>query len=381
MYLEETPEQLALRAELRAYFAELLTDDVRRALDTESEGGATFRTLRPPDGHGRLAGHRLADRVRRPGQAGHRPVHLLHRGPAGPGPVPLRDPEHRRPDDHAPRHRRPEEVLPLRHPGRRDQLRHRLHRARGGHRPRLVADPGGARRGRVGDQRQQGLHQRRRPGRLHLAGDADRPRRPEAQGDLHLPGADIGARVLLHADRDGRRRGHHRVLLRRRPGAPHRAGGGAQRGMAPHHRPAQPRAGRPGGGRRAGLPAVGRGGGLGRRPGPRGGGLDPGGPGPDLRPARGPEAPQLADDQRGRRRHPRPRRLLRGQGLRHRVHRRDLPPAARHRRRRRLPAARASPGRSSTASSSVPAARPRSTPSAAASTRSSARSWPRPGSG
>ncbi len=43
MYLEETPEQLALRAELRAYFAELLTDDVRAALDSESEGGESFR--------------------------------------------------------------------------------------------------------------------------------------------------------------------------------------------------------------------------------------------------------------------------------------------------------------------------------------------------
>ena len=45
MHLEETPEQLALRAELRAYFADLLTDDVRHALDSETEGGATFRRM------------------------------------------------------------------------------------------------------------------------------------------------------------------------------------------------------------------------------------------------------------------------------------------------------------------------------------------------
>jgi alkylation response protein AidB-like acyl-CoA dehydrogenase len=45
MHLEETPEQLALRAELRAYFAQLLTPEVRHALDTETEGGATFRTM------------------------------------------------------------------------------------------------------------------------------------------------------------------------------------------------------------------------------------------------------------------------------------------------------------------------------------------------
>ncbi len=45
MHLEETPDQLALRAELRAYFAQHLTPDVRRELDTESEGGAAFRAF------------------------------------------------------------------------------------------------------------------------------------------------------------------------------------------------------------------------------------------------------------------------------------------------------------------------------------------------
>jgi 3-oxocholest-4-en-26-oyl-CoA dehydrogenase alpha subunit len=45
MHLEETPEQQALRAELRAYFAGLLTDEVRHELDHESEGGATFRRI------------------------------------------------------------------------------------------------------------------------------------------------------------------------------------------------------------------------------------------------------------------------------------------------------------------------------------------------
>ncbi len=45
MYLEETPEQLALRAELRAYFADVITDDIRKALDGEGEGGAVFRSV------------------------------------------------------------------------------------------------------------------------------------------------------------------------------------------------------------------------------------------------------------------------------------------------------------------------------------------------
>jgi alkylation response protein AidB-like acyl-CoA dehydrogenase len=43
MHLEETPEQQALRAELRAYFADLLTEDVRHALDSQNEGGEAFR--------------------------------------------------------------------------------------------------------------------------------------------------------------------------------------------------------------------------------------------------------------------------------------------------------------------------------------------------
>ena len=80
-----------------------------------------LRTAGPPDGQGRLARHRLAQGVRRPGRAGLRPVHLLQRGPAGPGAVPLRHPQHRGPHDHAVRHRRAEELLPLGHPGRRDQ--------------------------------------------------------------------------------------------------------------------------------------------------------------------------------------------------------------------------------------------------------------------
>ncbi len=45
MYLEETQEQRALRAELRAYFAQLVTPEVRRALDEEGEGGEVFRSV------------------------------------------------------------------------------------------------------------------------------------------------------------------------------------------------------------------------------------------------------------------------------------------------------------------------------------------------
>ena len=45
MFLEETPEQQALRHELRAYFAELLTDDVRRGVGDVGEGGEMWRQV------------------------------------------------------------------------------------------------------------------------------------------------------------------------------------------------------------------------------------------------------------------------------------------------------------------------------------------------
>jgi alkylation response protein AidB-like acyl-CoA dehydrogenase len=45
MHLQETPEQEALRKELRAYFGRLLPDDVKQALKGPGEGSPLFRTL------------------------------------------------------------------------------------------------------------------------------------------------------------------------------------------------------------------------------------------------------------------------------------------------------------------------------------------------
>jgi alkylation response protein AidB-like acyl-CoA dehydrogenase len=45
MFLEETPEQQALRKELRAYYAELLTPEVRAGLADGGEGGAMWRQV------------------------------------------------------------------------------------------------------------------------------------------------------------------------------------------------------------------------------------------------------------------------------------------------------------------------------------------------
>ncbi len=105
-------------------------------------------------------------------------------------------------------------------------------------------------------------------------------------------------------------------------------GGGAQRRVAPDHRAAQPRARGARRGERAGPADVGRDGRVGRRPGCGRRGLGPDRSGPYLRVARGPEAPQLAHDGGGGRRHPGPGRLLGGEGVRHRVDGRDLPALA-----------------------------------------------------
>ena len=107
-------------------------------------------------------------------------------------------------------------------------------------------------------------------------------------------------------------------------------------------------------------------------------GLGAGRPGPVPGRARGHVPPQLAHGHRAGGRHHEPGRLLDGEGVRRRAQHRHLPPPARDRGRRRLPRARTRPGRCWPAASSAPPATPRSTPSAAGSTRSSARSWPWP---
>ena len=45
MFLEETPEQLALRRELRAYYADLLTEEVRDQVGDMGEGGEVWRQV------------------------------------------------------------------------------------------------------------------------------------------------------------------------------------------------------------------------------------------------------------------------------------------------------------------------------------------------
>ena len=226
MFLEESPEQQQLRAELRQYYARAAD---RRGARRARRGRRGRRRLEPggaPDRQGRLARHRVAERVRRAGPAGDGPVHLLRRDAARRRAVPLRHHQHGRADHHALRHRRAEVVLPPEDPRRRAELRHRLHRARGRHRPGVVAHAGRARRRGVRRQRRQDLHLGRRPGRLHLAGRADRPRRAQAQGHLDpVRPDDVGrVRVVDHPHR--RWADHDADLLRQRAracGQPRRA--------------------------------------------------------------------------------------------------------------------------------------------------------------
>ena len=111
------------------------------------------------------------------------------------------------------------ELLPAADPRRRAALRHRLHRAGRGHRPRVAAHPGGARRRRVRRQRPEGVHHRRPRRRLGLAGVPHRPRRAQAQGHLDPARRHVAARLQAHADPPARRRPHQRHVLRGRPRA------------------------------------------------------------------------------------------------------------------------------------------------------------------
>src|SRR6516162_6956590 len=45
MFFDDTPEQAALRKELRAYFDQLLTPEVRAQLGSAGEGSPDFRTF------------------------------------------------------------------------------------------------------------------------------------------------------------------------------------------------------------------------------------------------------------------------------------------------------------------------------------------------
>ncbi len=208
MELMETAEQSALRAELRAYFASIVTPEVREELDRAGgeggEGGAAFRRIVRRMGADGWLGIGWPEEFGGQGrpatdqfifftevQRARAPFPFVTLNTVGPTLMRFGSDEQKA------------FFLPA-------ILAGELNCAIGytepeaGHRPGVPADPGRPRRRRVGHRRQQDLHLRRRPGRLHLAGGPHRPGRPEAQGHLHLHGADGHARVLVHAHHDGR---------------------------------------------------------------------------------------------------------------------------------------------------------------------------------
>ena len=80
MRIAYTPEQERLRRELRDYFGRLMTDEVRAGLADSAEGDYGPGRRLPRGGaaarRGRLAGPRLAARVRRARRHHARPAHL-----------------------------------------------------------------------------------------------------------------------------------------------------------------------------------------------------------------------------------------------------------------------------------------------------------------
>ena len=172
MFLEESPEQQQLRAELRRYYAE---PPHRRGARRAGRGRRGRRGLEPgraPGGQGRLARYRLAERVRRPGSAG-RPTSssssTRRGGPARPSPSSRSTRSGRPSCATAPRSR---SRSSSRRSSPASSTSPSATPSRGRHRPGVAAHPGGARRRRVRRQRRQDLHLRCRPGRLRLAGRA-----------------------------------------------------------------------------------------------------------------------------------------------------------------------------------------------------------------
>ena len=265
MYLEETPDQLALRAELRAYFAQHLTPEVRRELDTESEGGAAFRSFVrqmgtdgwlgigwPVEfgGQGRPASDQFIFFTEV--QRARAPFPFVTLSTVGPMII-----------NHGTDQQKKFFLSGI--------LAGEINCAIGYTEPESGTDLASLRTRAVLDGDEWVINGNKiftsgadQADYIWLACRTD-PDAPKHKGISIIMVPDRVAGLLLYPDRDGRRRRHHRLVLRRRAGAEGRPDRRPARRLAPHHRPAQPRAGRPGRGQRPGLPAVGRGRRLGGR--------------------------------------------------------------------------------------------------------------------
>ncbi len=195
MFLEESPEQQQLRAELRQYYAELLTDEVRAGLAEGGEGGEAWSQVvrqigkdgwlgigwpKEFGGQGRPATDQFIffDETRRAGA----PFPFVTINTVGPTIMRFGTDEQK------------SFFLP-------QILAGELNFAIGYTEPEAGTDLASLRTRAVRDgeeyvdQRGQDLHQRCRPGRLRLAGLPHRSRCPQAQGHLDPVRAHDVARV------------------------------------------------------------------------------------------------------------------------------------------------------------------------------------------
>jgi alkylation response protein AidB-like acyl-CoA dehydrogenase len=180
MHLDLTAEQHSLRKQLRSYYRDLFTPELRAALNAEWDdmGGSVFRQVVARMGADGWLGIGWPKEY---GGQGRGPIEQLifweetYRARA---PLPIIAVNTIGPID-ALRHRRTEARNAARHPARRAALRHRLHGAGGRHRPRVAHHARRSRRRRLGHQRPEDLHDPRPRRRLHLARRPHRHRVPK----------------------------------------------------------------------------------------------------------------------------------------------------------------------------------------------------------
>ena len=302
MRIAYTPEQERLRQELRAYFAGLMTPEVRAALSGGDEGlgdGEAYRqvvrqlgrdgwlALSWPAEHGGRGGTMLDQLIFTDEAAIARvPVPFLTINTVGPTIMRYGTPEQKA------------FYLPRIAAGE-------LHFSIGYSEPEAGTDLAALRTTAVRDGEEYVIDGQKMWTSLIQYADyvlarlPDRSRGGAAPGAVHRHRADVGRGLLLDAGADGRGRDDQRHLLLLGAGAGLVAGGRGEPGLAADHQPAQPRAGRAdlggagdgGAGRRAGLgrvdPAGQRGAGDRR-------GVGPAQPGPGARQGGVPEASQLA---------------------------------------------------------------------------------------
>ena len=138
MYIELTPEQRQLQAELRQYFSNLISADEYKEMEADRHGKAYRAVIKRMGSDGKLG----VGWPKEFGGHGFGPieqsifVNEAHRADV---PLPAVTLQTVGPTLQAVRNRTAEEEVPARHPRRRDPLRDRLHRAGGGHRPRVAA--------------------------------------------------------------------------------------------------------------------------------------------------------------------------------------------------------------------------------------------------